>query len=124
MKKTPNPKRPGKYKFYIPAKLQSSLFEDVTSLWWKDVIESIEKKDFNSILKILKKLTKPREHFIYPTLSKKIQVHILSKIYGAECVIIFFSVIQVEIINGYCVSRHPLLMHCSRRNFQASINTL
>ena len=92
MKKTPNPKKLGKYKFYIPAKLQSSLFEDVISLWWKDVIDSIENKDFNSILKILKKkLTKPREHYIYPALSKKIQVHFLSKIYGAECLNIFFQ---------------------------------
>ena len=104
MKKTPNPKRLRKYKFYIPAKLQSSLFEDVTSLWWKDVIESIENKDFNSILKILKKIDKTKGVLYLPHPFKEdTSTFPVKNIRRGMCNYIF-SVIQVEIINGYCVS--------------------
>lgn len=92
MKKTPNPKRLGKYKFYIPAKLQSSLFEDVTSLWWKDVIESIENKDFNSILKILKKIDKTKGVLYLPHPFKEdTSTFPVKNIRRGMCNYIFFS---------------------------------
>ena len=81
-----------KNKFHIPTKLQCSLSQDVVPPWWKHVIKSIESKDFDSILKILRAIDKSKGILYIPhPFIENIDTFPIKNIRQGMCNFIFFS---------------------------------
>ena len=92
VKKNSGSRKNAKNKFHIPTKLQSSLSQDVVSPWWKHVIKSIESKDFDSILKILRAIDKSKGILYIPhPFIENIDTFPIKNIRQGMCNFIFFS---------------------------------
>lgn len=92
MKKNFDSKQSNKVKIRIPSKLPSSLSRNVCSQFWKTTIDSIENKDVEAVLEIVKTIDRETKTLYLPhPFIEDIDTHPVKSIRQGMCNFIFFN---------------------------------
>ena len=92
MKEDFDSKQSNKDKIRIPSKLPSSLSRNVCSQFWKTTIDSIENKDVEAVLEIVKTIDRERKAICFPhPFIEDVDTHPVKSIRQGMCNFIFFN---------------------------------
>ena len=125
MKEDADSKQSIKYKIRIPSKLPSSLARKVCSPFWKHLIDSIENKDVETVLEIVKTIDRQRQILCIPhPFIEDIDTFPVKSIRQGMCNFIFFNdeSNQNQWILCQCTSFVDAIFsekHSGKHNYQA-----